>query len=187
MKERNIFLKSLISFNDFKAKSSVEIIDIIATNLYKNENLNIKDEEIFYNLPDIIRDIILLIDFDTEVTMQGILGFLENSTGFYLKDTINTFEKIQANEDHIILDKIESILKKYNISTRDLRNNVNKQGLYNINNFAELHGTDYENMSEEISILADSLYIYHEERNVFDLLSKYVSGEKNFLIRELEI
>lgn len=180
-------LKSLISLNEIKTKSPEEIVEIIATNLYSNDNLNIRDPDTFYNLPDIIRDIILLIDFDTEVTMQGILVFLENSTGLYFKDTIKTFEKIQAIEDFNILDKIESVLKKYYISTSDLRKNVNNQGLYNINNFSKLHGPDYENMAEEISSLADNLYISHEERNVFDLLIEYVSREKKFLIKELEL
>ncbi|MDW2878257.1 MULTISPECIES: DMP19 family protein [Bacillaceae] len=187
MIERHMFLKSLISLNDIKTKSSEEIVEIIATNLYSNDNLNIRDPDTFYNLPVIIRDIILLIDFDTEVTMQGILGFLENSTGLYFKDTIKTFEKIQAIEDYKILDKIESVLKKYYISTSDLRKNVNNQGLYNINSFSKLHGPDYENMAEEISSLADNLYISHEERNVFDLLTEYVSREKKFLILELEL
>ena len=45
----------------------------------------------------------------------------------------------------------------------------------------------YENMAEEISSLAESLYISHEERNVFNLLTKYVCREKKFLIQELEL
>lgn len=187
MIERHMALKRLISLNDIKTKSPEEIIEIIATNLYSTDNLNIRNPDTFNNLPDVIRDIILLIDFDTEVTMQGILGFLENSTGLYFKDTINTFEKIQAIEDHKILKKIESVLKKYYISTSVLRKNVNNQGLYNICDFLILHGPDYENMAEEISSLAVRLYIYHEERNVFDLLTEYVSKEKKFLIQELDL
>jgi hypothetical protein len=42
-------------------------------------------------------------------------------------------------------------------------------------------------MAEELSSLADSLYISNEERNVFDLLTEYVSREKIFLIQELEL
>lgn len=50
------------------------------------------------DLPTALRTVVLAIDFDTEVTMQGILGFLENSTGLFLSETITAFEEIGASE-----------------------------------------------------------------------------------------
>lgn len=45
-------------------------------------------------LPAALRTVVLVVDFDTEVSMEGMLGFLENSPGRYLPETITAFETI---------------------------------------------------------------------------------------------
>ncbi|RSD28457.1 DMP19 family protein [Mesobacillus subterraneus] len=179
-------IERLIPLNDLKTKSPEEIVEIIAINLYNKENVNITDTDTFYKLPEIIRDIILIINFDTEVSMQGILGYLENTTGLYFKDTIHTFEKVQAVEDYQILANIEAVLEKYRITTSALRKNVNNQALHQITDFAKLHGHEYLKLAEEISVLADNLYVYHTERNVFDFLNGYISRKRDSFIDELK-
>jgi hypothetical protein len=42
-------------------------------------------------IPEILRRFFLFTDFDTKVIINGILGFLENSTGEYLAETIESF------------------------------------------------------------------------------------------------
>lgn len=187
MEELLRVIDRLIPLNDIKTKSAEEILDLVVTRIYDKDNLHITETETFYKLPEIIRDIILLINFDTEVTMQGILGFLENSTGLYFKDTIQSFEKVKAKDDYKILCKIDSVIEKYNVSTTDLRKSVSNQELYGISNFAELHGTDSEEMVEEIIFLADELYVSHEERNVFDHLIEYIDQKRDLLIKELKL
>ncbi|KIV52192.1 hypothetical protein TS65_25430 [Aneurinibacillus migulanus] len=157
----------------------------IALNLYKEENYHLYEKAIFYKLPIVIRDVILIINFDTELNMQGILGFLENSTGLFLDDTIETLERIQAEEDYKILKAIRSILQKNNVSTSDLRVNVDSQEEYSVNNFIETHGSEYDEMADEICKIADRLYLYSEDRNIFDNLVRYVDTNKSYLIEEL--
>ncbi|XOK63679.1 hypothetical protein ACJ7K1_11395 [Paenibacillus elgii] len=57
--------------------SADEIMDHVGINRYRQENIQLKDEEVFFRLPALLQDIVLLIDFDTELIMNGILGFLE--------------------------------------------------------------------------------------------------------------
>jgi hypothetical protein len=40
--------------------------------------------------------VVLVLDSDTEVNMQGMLGFLENSTGLFLAEAIGAFDRIGA-------------------------------------------------------------------------------------------
>lgn len=134
-------LKNLITLDEILELSAEDIIGQISLRLYKQENFHIRDNEIFSSLPMVLRDIIFIIDLDTEITMEGILGFLENSTGLFLEDTILTIERIKANEDQSVMSCIRDILKKYNISTYDLRENVNKGNSYDISSFSKTHGS----------------------------------------------
>ncbi|MEH7226702.1 DUF4375 domain-containing protein [Bacillus sp. JJ1566] len=185
MNERMEILKPLISLSSLIKESSEKIIEEVASNLYKEESLHLTEKNTFYKLPEVIRDIILIINLDTELTMQGILGFLENSTGLFLDDTIETLCKIKAVEDYIILKEIRSIIIHNGITTMNLGTDVNNQEEYSRTNFNKTHGPDYSEMAEEISEIAIRLYIYSEDRNLFDLLIEYVEKNKAVLIEEV--
>ncbi|MBP3952889.1 DMP19 family protein [Halalkalibacter suaedae] len=185
MNEYREIIKDLIQLNLLTKKSGEEIINEIALNLYNDENNHLTQKDVFYKLPVVIRDIILVINLDTELNMQGILGFLENSTGLFLGDTIDTLQRIQAKEDYEILKAINSILEQNNVSTQDLRNNVDNQMEYSITSFSETHSSKYDAMVLEISEVADKLYLYDGDRNLFDYLIQYVDINKNDLVGEL--
>ena len=177
-------MKNLIQPNLLPKISGEELINEIALNLYSEENYHLTERNTLYKLPVVIRDIILVIHLDTELNMQGILGFLENSTGLFLDDTIETLHRIQAKEDHDILAAIKSILAQNNVSTQDLRNNVDNQMEFSITTFSETHSSKYDDMVSEISEVVDKLYLYDGDRNLFDYLIKYVDKNKHDLIRE---
>lgn len=185
MKDTSIYVKKLIGIGNLNNIKAEEILGQICTNLYEKSNYQIRDNDIFDNLPIIIKDIILLIDFDTELNMNGILGFLENSTGLYLDDTIEALERIGATEDYEILREIKGIMLRYSLDTKKVRRNVNKGIEYEITNFSRTHGQEYNQMAEEISIAADDLYLYHNERNIFKNLMVYVDLNKDNLINEI--
>jgi len=174
-------LKNLITLDEILELSAEDIIGQISLRLYEQENFHIRDNEIFSSLPMVLRDIIFIIDLDTEITMEGILGFLENSTGLFLEDTILTLERIKANEDQSVMSSIRDILKKYNVSTYDLKENVNKGNLYDISVFSKTHGSQYDEMAEEISAEAEKLYLNRESGNIFNYLIEYVEENKRAL------
>ncbi|WP_418936961.1 DMP19 family protein [Paenibacillus anseongense] len=39
---------------------------------------------------------LLILDFDIELQMNGIIGFLENSSGAYLEETMEALFRIRA-------------------------------------------------------------------------------------------
>ena len=178
-------LKNLISIDNLEKMVAADIIDEIASNLYKKENFHIKKPNIINKIPLVIKDIILLIDFDIEVNMNSILGFLENSTGVFLNETIDALDRIGAYEDMKILKNIKDIMKKYNVSIYDLRENVNNGILYEITSFIETHGDEYDEMADEISMEADKLYIGDSDRNIFDNLEIYIEKHKKELVTEI--
>ena len=55
---------------------------------------------------DFIQTAAFLIAFDTELNMEGIFTFLENSIGHYAPNIINAFRAIGDNNDADILEEI---------------------------------------------------------------------------------
>ncbi|MFE0560759.1 hypothetical protein ACFW1P_33065, partial [Paenibacillus sp. NPDC058910] len=67
-------IDNLISLVTIKNGSAEDIVGEVCTNLYKEEGSKVKED--FNSLPIWLQDIILLIEFDTELAMSGIVGFL---------------------------------------------------------------------------------------------------------------
>lgn len=176
-------LKSLISIEYISSMSPRDIINEVASNQYNKRKWDLKDRNIFERIPEVIRYILLLADFDTEVNMNSILGFLENSTGLFLNETIDALEKIEAYEDMKILKRIREILTRYGISTRTLRDDVNKGNLYDITDFSDTHGDKYDEMADLICEEANKLYIHCNDRNIFDTLERFIEKNRDQLLK----
>ena len=68
---------------DYRSMSVAEILEGLSVQIYEPPLSNLRDD--LRSVPEVLRIPILIIDLDTEVAMQGMLGFLENSTGLCLE------------------------------------------------------------------------------------------------------
>ena len=178
-------VERLISLDKLKEMSGEEIIDCISLRIYEADCSEILNERLFSTIPLILRDIILVINFDTELSMNGILGFLENSSGLYLDDTIDMLKRINAIEDYKILIEIKRTMTKNGYSIENLHNSDNRISLFGITSFIGNHGQKVSIMASEIVKEAQKLYIYNE-RNIYDNLVEYLADKKEVLIDEVE-
>lgn len=62
--------------------------------------------------PQFIQDTIFIIDLDTELSMEGIGGVLENSSGMYIDKIITALRNIHAENDANLLQQIFNIYKE---------------------------------------------------------------------------
>ncbi|MCM3268846.1 DMP19 family protein [Paenibacillus elgii] len=161
-------------------------MDHVASNRYRQENIQLKDEEVFFKLPALLRDIVLLIDFDTELNMNGILGFLENSTGKYLNETIEALERIGAVRDSDAMKAIKRILENYNLSTGQLHRDLQDLEPYEINHFGQVHAITDDEFFEEIQHAADKLTFHSQEENIFDHLLTYIEANKRSFVKDVQ-
>jgi hypothetical protein len=117
-----------------------------------------------------------IIDFDTEVCMNSILGFLENSTGFYLADTIAAMEAIGARGTAATLRTIQQVMAEHRVTHERLRGDLARMQEWQISTFAECHGEELSQMADLVGRESKKLYIYdrmhdREGEDVFVLLS----------------
>ncbi|WP_307500117.1 DMP19 family protein [Paenibacillus brasilensis] len=175
MSTPNHVIKLLIPpHNNF---SAADLVEHIGSVIYGEEAGSIRD--MIYEVPESVRTIILLIDFDTELSMNGILGFLENSTGKYLNETISTLKLIKAEKDLSILEEIKKLIEDINF------NGEIKLEPYQVTTIEERHDIN-DRILERIKELADGLYIYSIDRDIFDYLIDYLSNNWIVLLKELK-
>lgn len=128
-----------------------------------------------------------MLDFDTEVNMQGMLAFLENSIGLYLPETIEAFDRIGAQATAGILRKIMGILETHGVSTWRVRGDFDGTMPYQIASFNELHG-DLGSLPEEVEGEAERLYVCAEPgcgEDVWALLDAFVDANRESILAEI--
>lgn len=113
-----------------------------------------------------------LIAFDTELSMEGIFTFLENSIGHYAPNIIQAFRAIGDNNDAEILEEICRLAPPDSI--RNDFSSGNHQE-YEINTFDENHELK-EEVVEKIIVLSKQLYLYCG-LNIWELVVKYLDEQ----------
>ncbi|WP_017428263.1 MULTISPECIES: DMP19 family protein [Paenibacillus] len=175
MSTLNHVIKLLIPpHNNF---SATDLVEHMGSVIYGEEASSIRG--IIYEVPESLRTIILLIDFDTELSMNGVFGFLENATGKYLNGTIAALKLIRAEEDSSIMEGIRDLIEGINL------NGKIKLEQYQVTPFEERHEIN-KWLLERIKELADGLYIYSIDRDIFDYLIGYLSDNWIVLLQELK-
>ncbi|GLX69352.1 DMP19 family protein [Paenibacillus glycanilyticus] len=185
MEDIKELVRSLLSELDLNTLTSVAIIEHIASNMYERDYTKLREKEVFIQLPIVLQDILLILDFDIELQMNGIIGFIENSTGNYFEETIQTLFRIGATDDFEIINNIKRLLISNGITPIRLRENVNESSLYQVTYSSDIHGDDLAEVLNEISSQADYLYLYRDNDNIFDNLFHYLDVNKVGLIRYL--
>lgn len=141
------------------------------------------------NLPEPLRVFILVIDFDSEVAMDGMLGFLENSTGRYLAETIDALESIGAHVSATTLREIEGILEKYGVTHASLREKIQTTAHdFLVASFSEVHGVELDEMAEEIE--KKSQWFTCDDTGdepIRRLLGKYVAQNRSAILDALKL
>lgn len=110
-----------------------------------------------------------LIDFDTELQMEGIFTFLENSTGHYAPIIINSFKAIGDNNDANILSEICHLASLDLMRGEFSDKNYQEYDISFFNENHELHGE----VADKIEKLESQLYL-NTGIDIWQLLFNYL-------------
>ncbi|MVO99530.1 DMP19 family protein [Paenibacillus lutrae] len=183
MNELKPILSRLIPVHDGILRSGEDIVEHIAIRLYDNDCRKLG---LYLNqIPLVLKDIVLVIDMDTEMNMNGILGFLENSTGLYLNETIEALDRMEAFRDANCLRNIRAILLAYGIQLHARRVGTSHQDLYEVSSGDKPQGTLLKEAAGAIEAEASRMYLYSEHENLFDHVFLYAEKNKYVLYEQV--
>ena len=155
-------------------------------NPYEEPILAVRDHPSWPNLSNPLHVALLLIDFDTELCMNGILGFLENSTGAYLDQTVDAFRLVGAEQTATTLSQIRDAMQRHSVSHQQLRSDFQGSSEFQITSFSQLH-LGREDFAGAVGELANSLYVYDQSReSPFSLLEAYLEKQSAEMLAQLD-
>jgi hypothetical protein len=152
------------------------LIDQLAVRIYEEPLVSAwRDRR---GLPEVLRTVVLILDFDTEVNMNGLGGLLENSIGDYLAEIVDSFEAVGAKRTAEALGEIEVFMRAHGISRAALRGDIEALNQYSVSSFERTHGERAAQMLDEMTLaLEPRLYIGgNTDEDPLALLERYVEA-----------
>jgi Domain of unknown function (DUF4375) len=159
-------------------KSAPEVLSALGGLVSQAPFITMKDH--LPSIPEELRVVMLIMDFEAEVAINGVFGFLENTSGLHLAETAEAFRLIHAPHAAQTLENIRDILHAFGMSPQKLRDNFAGVEQYQIISSTELHGAGISAMVDRIEEEARrNLYIFGSEGEpVYDLLVAFVTSRQ---------
>lgn len=120
--------------------------------------------------PELVQTACFILAFDTELTMEGIFTFLENSIGHYAPQIIGAFRAIGDDRDADILQEICTLCPP-DVMRGEFLSGDHQE--YELTSFNEAHKLT-EEAEKQIIQLAKELYL-NADRDIWKPLFCYVN------------
>jgi hypothetical protein len=165
------------------------IIQELGTEIYQPPLSNVRREVNYPDLTNPLHLTVLLIDCDIEIDMNGMLGFLENSTGRHLRQTAEALRLIGAPRSAALLESIQFCMTKHGVTWERLRGDFVGSTEYEISSFRGLHGEALNPFATEIGNLAGRFSLFNTHyslEDAYSALCSYLDGRVEELRREID-
>ncbi len=127
---------------------------------------------------------ILLIDGDTETQMQGLLGFLENSTGRYLHATVDALERVGATAAMTTLRSVEACMARHEVTWERLQADLTGSAEYQVDTFGRRH-RDLREFTTEVAEVAGRFSMFEGPDGAHLPLVRWLATRLHHLDREV--
>jgi hypothetical protein len=121
-----------ISIENIEGLPTDKLIDFVASQCFEEDNYDLLESQDFLLLPDYVRHLIFILRFDTEYDMQGIFTLLQNSSGQYLYQTIDSFLHTDNVQIAGYLTLIADLLNSHGLMVSDMRKHTEGAAQFDI-------------------------------------------------------
>lgn len=167
--------------------SGKDILNEIGLKAYSKPLNGIRRLPSWPSLNDPLHVAVLLVDFDTEVTMNGLLGFLQNSTGAYLDQTIEACRLLGAKQTTDTLCRVREVMARCDVSHQRLRELFLHTVEHQVVASSELHDGSLDDFTDEVERLENKLYMHDQtEASPFPLLEVFLEQHASTIQSELK-
>jgi hypothetical protein len=117
--------------------------------------------------------------------MNGLFGFLENSTGQHIQKTIEALSEIGAPESAAILDSVKKCMDKHNVIWMRLRGDFEDIAEHEISSSRKIHGYVLDSFYDEVTELAGDFSVFNSSKDTYSALVDYLEGRAGQLQNEI--
>jgi len=134
-----------------------DILSELSIRVYEPPLSLLRENGKISNLNNPLAVLMLIIDFETELTMNGINDFIGNSTGLYAYETVDALKIIGCDETSKMLSDILKKAKDAGMTHEAIQNDRQRLEAYTVTTFHQLHGDKWDKVIDEIDHLAEQI------------------------------
>lgn len=155
--------------------TTTDLLSEFSIRIYEPPLSEMRDSGSIRDLSNPIAVAMLIVDFETEVSMNGINNFIGNSTGIYANETVDALEQIGCSTQAQHLRRILAVAVDAGMTHDAIQQDRSGLSEYEITSFAKLHGDKWDDASEEIDKLDSSI----DYSDIMDHAERFVATHQN--------
>ena len=160
---------------------ALDLLDELSVRIYEPPLASFRDDGRITDASNPLAVVMLLLDYETECSMNGVIGYLENASGQHLSETINTVCGLGCTEHAKILEKIQTTAATGGMTYDELQKADAVLAPFTVTSFADLHGDRWDDVCDAIEALHDAV----EWDAFWKAITAFVGKHKDSIQRQL--
>jgi hypothetical protein len=137
--------------------TSDELLSELSIRIYEPPLSDLRSAELLKNASDPFATIMLLIDFRTELEMNGIFNFFGNSTGAYAPETAVALRTVGAHKCADVLEQMIQTASAVGMTYEAIQEDRARLEEYTVTSWNEMHGDKWKETENKINDLDEDL------------------------------
>ncbi|MCG6155038.1 DMP19 family protein [Rubinisphaera margarita] len=134
-----------------------DLIEQYSIMIYEPPLIHSREDGTIRDLSNPLSVIMLIIDFDSEVSINGINNFLGNSTGRFAHEIVRALQIIGCDPEAAQLQQILDIAETAGMTREAIQQERSGLGLFAVTSFSELHGDKWDAACAEIDTIESEI------------------------------
>lgn len=157
-----------------------KLLDDLSVRIYKSPLSNFREDGRICDTTNPLSVVMLLIDYETECSMNGINGFLGNSAGSRLGETIVAVRRIGCSDHATVLEEIQATANAAGMTYEAMQNDRSGLQEFAVTSFAALHGDKWDDAYDVIQALHDTV----DWDSFWQATLEFVRNNKDLIVQQ---
>ena len=127
-----------------------DLLNEFSVKIYEPPLSSMRDDGTICEPSNRVAVLMLVVDFETEVSMNGINNFIGNSSGRFGNETVAALNTIGAQTQAALLERILTVAENAGMTHDAIQRERSGLGEFAVTTFKELHGDKWDVASAEI-------------------------------------
>ena len=137
--------------------TAAELLEKLAVEIYEPPLSEIRASGAIADVSNPLCVVMLLLDFETEVSMNGITNFLGNSTGRYAAQTVTALATAGCSVEAEALGRILDLASSAGMTHESIQSDRSGLEPYAVTSFSQLHGEKWDDVADKIGTIAERI------------------------------
>ena len=128
---------------------------------------------------DPVNVLMLLINLRTEYEMGGMTTYIGNSSGLFIRETVDALNKIGCASEAKLLGEIIVVASRAGVTHDAIQKDRSSLKEFAITTFAKLHGDKWDDAAARIEELAEEIY---ESDQVWESMDRFAIENRDAIL-----